>query len=428
MDTRGGLARAMADLAEALACAGHRVTLLSDECDGPAPSLPRVDMRRLRPAVAPSIAATPEQAPPETASHNLLHAAAVYREIRRLHEREGRVDAVLAPLWRSEGAVCMLDPRFPTIVSCMTSLRTLTEIDPRYHHLPDLGERLALEREALRRSRYLHGLTRAVLAKTVDDYNLRPLATAVIPRGLRDRRGRAKQQPAPMPPISDRASILFVGRIERRKGVDVLFEAARRLIGGGVDAEITFAGASADPDLQSACDRHLEQDRGLADAVRFTGHISEDELTRRLEAADVVCVPSRYESHGIVLLEAMMFGKAIVTSDAGGILEVVTPDHDALVVPAGDSDALTRALARATQDAQLRAALAANARRTYERRYEVGAVAGHMVGFIEQIHQHRPRLSLRRGRKVRAELARLLVDTLRLDPNRAARAAVELLA
>jgi glycogen synthase len=414
----------MADLAQALASAGHRVTLLSDECDEPAPPLPRVDIRRLRPAPAPSIAATAEQAPPETAPHNLLHAAAVYREVRRLHEREGRLDAVLAPLWRSEGALCALDPRFPTIVSCMTSLRTLTEIDPRYHHLPDLGQRLALEREALTRSRYLHGLTRAALDKTLDDYSLRPLGTAVIPRGLRDRRGRGKAHPA----MSDRASILFVGRIERRKGVDVLFEAVRRLIGDGLDAEITFAGASADPDLQSACDRQLEQDRRLAGAVRFTGHVSEDELTRRLDAADIVCVPSRYESHGVVLLEAMMFGKAIVTSDAGGILEVVTPDHDALVVPTGNVDALARALARTTQDAELRAALAVNARRTYERRYEVGAVARQMVGFIEQIQQHRPRFRLHRGRDVAAELTRLLADALGLDRSRATSAAAELVA
>src|SRR5947209_12683746 len=98
-DIHGGLSRAMSDLAEALAQAGHSVHLLTDGSPVSAPKLPGVSIERL--VVAPTSGPF-EGASPETAEHNLLHAAAVYRAVMRIHEDRQRVDAVLAPLWRSE--------------------------------------------------------------------------------------------------------------------------------------------------------------------------------------------------------------------------------------------------------------------------------------------------------------------------------------
>ena len=180
VDLHGGLPRATCALASALAEAGHRVTLLTDLSPAPAPALDGVDVVRVR---LDDVGAAFPDAAPESAPHNLLHAAAVWREVSRRHLHDAPVDVVLAPLWRSEGAVCVLDRRWPTVVSCMTSLRTLVELDSGYLALADLEQRLAFERAALRRSPYLHGLTHAVLDKTIADYELAPQATAVIGRG-----------------------------------------------------------------------------------------------------------------------------------------------------------------------------------------------------------------------------------------------------
>src|SRR5690242_11037663 len=136
-DLHGGLPRATCDLAAALAEAGHRVTLLTDDSPAPLPvldgpvQLVRVGFTELE--------STFPGALPETALHNIMYAAAVWREVSRRHASDAPVDVVLAPLWRSEGAVCSLDRRWPTVVSCMTSLRTLVELDPAYAAIPDLG-------------------------------------------------------------------------------------------------------------------------------------------------------------------------------------------------------------------------------------------------------------------------------------------------
>ncbi len=418
-DAVGGLARATRDLARGLAREGHAVHLLTDLPPVPAVELEGVSVRRL---LVPPGSGPLARAAPETATHNLMHAAAVYREVRRIHERERPVDAVLVPLWRSEGAVCMLDRDFPTIVSCMTSLRTLTEVDPSYGELPDIGERLALERAALSRARYLHGLTEAVLAKTITDYGLEPAETAVIGRGLTDRRRLSSLQEQAARP----AEILFVGRIERRKGVDTLLTAARELIGDGLDVVFTIAGPEVDPSLREALQREATATVALRDRIRFTGAVPDTELDRLFARADVVCVPSRYESHGVVLIEAMMFGKAIVTCSTGGIGEVVRDGHDALVAPPDDAGALATRLRRLVAEPELRATLGATARQTYERRFETGAVARQMSPFIDEVASvsgaHPAGLD-----GVERELGQLLSDVLSLSPQAAAGSAAELL-
>lgn len=420
-EIHGGLPRAMADLAQSLAEAGHLVHLLTDGRSVQSPEVRgvTVELPVLRSASGPF-----ERAIPETAPHNLLYAAAVYRAVAQIHEDRQRVDAVLAPLWRSEGAVCLLDDRFPTIVSCMTSLRTLSEIDGSYQLLSDLAERMSLERAALTRSRYLHGLTEAVLTKTIRDYDLSPNATAVIGRGLVDRArlnaGRPSSDPA------QRVRVLFVGRIEHRKGVDMLLDAARELAADELPISFTLAGATGDPGLRDSLEREATEHPSLRQAIRFVGAVSDAELDRLYADADIVCVPSRYESHGVVLIEAMMFGKPVVTCDAGGIGEVVEPGRNALVSAPEDAAALARSLRRLANDAQLRAKIGAAGRETYERRFQARSVASRVQSFMEEVIEiHRAAVPETNGVKPRLE--QLLCDVLATTPARASQLADELL-
>jgi glycogen synthase len=401
-----GLVRATCDLATELADLGHSVTLLTDRDDPQ--RLRGVDVRTVRTGREPLPL---RDAEPESAAHNLLYAAAVHAEVRRIHERERPVDAVLAPLWRSEGAVCLLDQRFPTVVSCMTSLQTLVQINGADSFGPDLAHRLALERAALTRSPYLHGLTAAALRKTIDDYQLNPMATAVIGRGLRDR--------APREGAGARANsngvvrILFVGRLERRKGIDTLLAAAAQLVGVGTLFQLTLAGPESDPEFRASYERDAGGDPQRLAAVQFAGSVSDRELDRLYADADIVCLPSRYESHGVALLEAMMFGKPIVTCDAGGIGEVVQSGRDAVLTPPDDADAVARELMRLTADPGLRSQLGAAAREAFEQRFSVGSVATRMQDFIASAITTRRALSP--GASLHVRLEQLLVEALSLQ-------------
>jgi hypothetical protein len=301
----------------------------------------------------------------------------------------------------------------------MTSLRTLTEIDRRHNLLPDIDERLWLERDALARSRYLHGLTQSVLTKTIDDYRLSPDVTAVIGRGLRDRARATTPESG-----NDRARrVLFVGRIERRKGVDTLLAAARELIDEGVPIEFTIAGPDADPSIRESFEREAVDRPQLRAAVRFTGAVSDGERDRLYREADMVCVPSRYESHGVVLVEAMMFGKPVVTCDAGGIGEVVQVGRNALVSRPDDPGALAGSLRGLASAPALRAKLGARAREAYEQRFEAGTVARQIESFLMGVINAHARSTS----DVNGRLERLVRDWPGIAPGDARALAGELL-
>ena len=133
-------------------------------------------------------------------------------------------------------------------------------------------------------------------------------------------------------------TILFVGRHEPRKGLAVLIEAVVRY---GVEARVWVAGEGP----QTAALR----EETLADArFEWLGAITDDEKLRRMRGADVLAAPSLHgESFGIVLLEGMAAGTAVVASNIPGYANVARPSRDALLVPPGDAEALAAALREA---------------------------------------------------------------------------------
>ena len=130
-------------------------------------------------------------------------------------------------------------------------------------------------------------------------------------------------------------TIFFVGRHEPRKGLGVLLNAMSHL-----PPDIRLWVASDGPETaelkaQSAGDHR----------VKWLGRISEEEKLGRMKAADILCAPSlRGESFGVVLLEGMACGTPVVASDIPGYAKVARQGKDAVLVPAGDSEAFAGAI------------------------------------------------------------------------------------
>ncbi|HEY3671853.1 MAG TPA: glycosyltransferase family 4 protein [Acidimicrobiia bacterium] len=151
-------------------------------------------------------------------------------------------------------------------------------------------------------------------------------------------------------------AIVFVGRHERRKGLEVLLDA--------------FAGLERDADLWVIGDGPEQASlraRGV-ERVHWLGRVPEEEKQARLRGATIACFPAlEGESFGVVLLEAMAAGTALVASDIDGYRTVSRADREALLVPAGDVDGFRRALRALLDDPARRGRLvAAGARRADE--------------------------------------------------------------
>jgi starch synthase len=138
-------------------------------------------------------------------------------------------------------------------------------------------------------------------------------------------------------------TVVFVGRVTRQKGLPVLLRAA-----ADIDPEVQLvicAGQADTPEIEAEVGdlaRSLRASR--ARVVWLSGMLAKREVIQLLSHATVFACPSLYEPLGIVNLEAMACGTAVVASRVGGIPEVVTDGETGLLVPPADAPALARAI------------------------------------------------------------------------------------
>ena len=119
--------------------------------------------------------------------------------------------------------------------------------------------------------------------------------------------------------------ILFVGRLEARKGVDTLLESAVMLAASGVEFELRLVGDASleGPSGLTYRDAFERDHPELGDRVSFLGRVDDETLRQEYMACDIFVAPSRFESFGLILLEAMMFSKPVVATDIGGMREII---------------------------------------------------------------------------------------------------------
>ncbi len=150
-------------------------------------------------------------------------------------------------------------------------------------------------------------------------------------------------------------NLLFLSRLEKRKGLKYLLGAFSRLKWDWPNLRLLVAGGGK-PDADSL---RILSERNLQDVV-FLGRVSDEEKFRYYKTADIYCAPATgKESFGIVLLEAMAAGAPIVASGIEGYSSVITHRREGLLVPPKDEDALADALAALLKDAALRRRLGA---------------------------------------------------------------------
>lgn len=177
---------------------------------------------------------------------------------------------------------------------------------------------------------------------------------------------------------ADTQVIGAIGRLVEQKGFDVLISAFARVANARDNhVRLVFIG---DGPLRAELRRQAESD-GVGHLVVFAGFRSD--VADLLPAFDVVAFSSNFEGLPIALLEAMAAGRCIVGTDAPGIVDAVSAESEALIVPIGDVAALSAALVRALTDAELRQRLGEAARQ----RFVCEFTAERMVASYETVYR-----------------------------------------
>ncbi len=321
-----GNARHTDAIARAIAAQGHQVHVLTRGRD-----FDRVDLEagvwvhRIVPRAHPPRRLPDGQAIPR---HIWDYSATMLDEAVRIAATR-RIDAVEGVSWDCETAAFVLDGRFPVATNLVTGLAQWLETHPEKGADPawmsEFGApMLALERIVYERSDRIIAASEAI----IDSLRLRHSegvhADRIVraPHGLDDIHAMTAIAPPGLDaPGPGRTVVLFVGRLELRKGIDTLLGAAAQLLEARDDLEFWIAG---DDTLEirdgiTARQAFLASAgaAGQSDRVRFLGPVSDPELRWLYTHCDIFAAPSRFESFGLVFVEAMIFAKPVIACRAG---------------------------------------------------------------------------------------------------------------
>jgi D-inositol-3-phosphate glycosyltransferase len=199
------------------------------------------------------------------------------------------------------------------------------------------------------------------------DYGADPERVTVVPCGvdtLRFRPMKRDRVRCKLDLPADEPIVLFVGRIEPLKGIDVAVRAVAQL---PTPARLLVVGGDGQDAGRKDALLELASEFGVAGRVTFLDAIPHADLPLYYNAADVCVVPSYYESFGLVALEAMSCGLPVVASRVGGLKETVIDGHTGYLVPWRCADSFAERLGLLLSDETLRRRMGREARREAER-------------------------------------------------------------
>ncbi|MFH1518025.1 MAG: glycosyltransferase, partial [Pseudomonadota bacterium] len=384
----GGIATFNKHLAEAAAAEGHIVHVITRSDD-----INRVDfehgvwVHRMR---INSVERSEDAANRNIPQHIWDWSATALEEARRIATHRP-IDIVEAPIWDCEGIAFLLEGDWPLVTSLQTTLRFFLDYHPELkaddnwmtsfgHPMIEAERALVMQSEALRA---ISGAIRREVERAYDCVIADERVT-ITPLGMPD---------APVPKVKqDETSlnVLFVGRLEPRKGIDTLLEAVPlilaqhpnvrfRIIGddslhipGG---DITYKQAFLADETTASCRQ----------AITFEGRVDNDRLFDAYESCDIFVAPSRFESFGLIFLEAMRVGKPVIGCCSGGIPEIVADgDNGFLTIPGNVRD-LADAIAQLVKSASLRERMGRRSLEIFNERFTSNKMAEHNRKLIAQV-------------------------------------------
>jgi phosphatidylinositol alpha-mannosyltransferase len=203
-----------------------------------------------------------------------------------------------------------------------------------------------------------------------------PAEYTIIPNGIDTH--HFNNNVAPFEDFKDgKINILFVGRLEKRKGFDYLWKAYRLVKQEYPDVRLIQVGPGVR--LRNKYQKRISH-AGLSDVV-FTGYATYNDLPRYYKTADIVCFPNTgWESFGVVLLEAMSIGKPIVASAINGFTSVLTDGVEGITVPPRNVEKLAEALFRLIRDESLRRQMGARGKPKAQQ-YDWSVLARRLLDF-----------------------------------------------
>lgn len=367
----GGVAVFICNLAKALANLGHEITVITQADNGQQHTVDFEDgvwVHRI-PADDSVFAEYPSHLP-DMPNQPRETAGKVLAELNRVNARR-RFQYVIGTIWDLDIAAVVASKAYRTAMYLVTSYKLMEDSKPEWKENQDfyvghVKKMIDAEIWTLANVDHVLASTKAILRDTELAYNLTidDKKLEILPFGV---------PPATVKSLlhdSDTIKLLFVGRFEHRKGADLLLEVLPQILANFPNMQVTCIGDNSiiSPSGKSYLEDFLNIHKSAVwiDQIRFLGHVDDQALETAYSECDIFVAPSRYESFGLIYLEAMRYGKCCIGTTAGGIPEVVIAGETGILIPPNDASSLKSVIEELATNKKLRLTLGENGRRRYE--------------------------------------------------------------
>ncbi len=287
------------------------------------------------------------------------------RVIERLRN-EPTVDLVHSHYWLSGwvGALAKRALGLPHVISFHT-LGRVKEINRRHDDQPEPLVRIVTETEVISEADCIIASTSDEADDLLLHYGARPESLCITPPGV----DRTRFSPGP-PRVArgrigvdgDAPLVLFIGRIQPLKGLDVALEAFALIANQSLDVRMLVVGGASGSSGESERRRARSYAEQHHLPVDFRGPVPHADTVDYYRAADVIMMPSRSESFGLVAVEAQSCGLPVVAADVGGLAHVIEDDVSGILVKGWAPEDHAAAVTRVLSDEDLASRLSQGAR------------------------------------------------------------------
>lgn len=268
-------------------------------------------------------------------------------------------------------------PSIPVIVRVSTTFLQIME--EYYPFKSRLQKRLGhMEIAMLKKSNYLVTHTYHHAAEMERLYGVNTNRFHIIPHGI------------PLPILSspqtlnkDQVEVLFVGRFEYRKGIDLLLAAIPQVLEKYEKVVFKLIGTDNENSYEKAF-RNLHP-VDITTKVIFYGSTNQEDTNKAYAGCNIFVAPSRYESFGLIYIEAMGYGKSIIGLKAGGAMDIIKDKYNGLLAEPENVSSLAHQLSALIEDADLRKELGANARKTVEDQFSDEQLASNSLTYYQEV-------------------------------------------
>ena len=301
--------------------------------------------------------------------------------------RRFRPDVVQAAEWEAEAWWVARRTSIPVVTRLATPTYMLDLLN--FGQLrPQTAFVRRVERDQARRSAIVFAPTLAIADRVSADWRLPSGAVEIVPNPVEiDEVVRAGRTELPLELPS--RFLVFIGRLERRKGIEVLGRALARVLAEQPDLHALLIGRDAGEEGGAVMEAFRRDTGAFEERVHVLGEQPREAALAIVARAEVVALPSLWESFGYVCVEAMALGRPVVASSSG-FAEIVEDGRSGWLVPPGDDAALAGALARCLADPEARRRVGEEAARR-ARDFDSPAIVERIVSLYTRAADERAR-------------------------------------